>query len=236
MKRILHLSVIILLMTSCMSEEKQNAAAKVAELWGAQKASVGSSSLANTQSGTSKALTLTLENLTGVNADYPHENITSVSAYTFIENLEPKEYEGYNSVKIIVKNNTAAFEESYKISDLLSAKEIFKAVDVFSKKIMSGNLDGFESLFDKQRIPDSSIVQIKRVILSNDSLNGRPDKTSVVRLDFDHVKETNEPVMVTYVGMEGKTSYAMYKLILKTADKKIIYFGLNDDLANKQSQ
>lgn len=212
-----------------MSEEKQNAATKTAKLWNAQKSSVGSSNSADTEKGTSKALTLTLENLTGVKANYPNENVTSISAYTFIDNLDPKEYEGYDNVKITVKNNSSVFEKTYKITDLLSAKEVFKTVDTFSKKIISGNLNEFENLFDKQSIPDSTIVQIKNAILSIDATNGRPEKGTVTRFDFDHLKETHEPVVVCYAELESKTSYSTYKLILRSSDKKIIYFGLNEN-------
>lgn len=216
------------LLTSCMSEEKQNAAAKSAKLWGAQKSSVGSSSSVDTQKGANKDLILTLENLTGVKADYPNENVTSISAYTFIDNISPDEYKGYDNIKVILKNNSSVFEKSYKISDIILAKEMFKTVDLFSKKITSGNLHEFETLFDRQSIPDSTITQIKTAILSIESTDGRPEKGTVIRFDFDHLKETNEAVMVCYVELESKKSYSTYKLILKTSDKKIIYFGLNE--------
>lgn len=229
MKKIIYILTTAFLLTSCMSEEKQNAATKTAKLWDAQKYLVGSSSSTNTEKGTSKALTLTLENLTGVKADYPNENITSVSAYTFIDNLPPKEYEGYDNVKITVKNNSSVFEKNYKITDLLAAKSVFKTIDIFSKKIISGNLHEFENLFDKQSIPDSTIVQIKNAILSIDANNGRPEKGMVTRFDFDYLKETHEPVVVCYAELENKNSYSTYKLILRNSDKKIIYFGLNEN-------
>lgn len=228
MEKILHTLTISFLLTSCMSEEKQNAATKAGKLWDAQKTSVGSSSSVDSQKGTSKALTLTLENLTGLKADYPNKNITSISAYTFIDNLSPDEYKDFDNIKVILKNNSSVFEKSYKITDLILAKDIFKTVDLFSKKITSGNLHEFETLFDKQSIPDSTITQIKNAILSIESIDGRPEKGTIIRFDFDHLEKTNEPVMICYIELESKKSYSTYKLILKTSDKKIIYFGLNE--------
>jgi hypothetical protein len=229
MKKTLRLLFIVTLLTSCASKEQQNAGTLVAKLWDAQNSTVGSSSAADTKKGTSKSLTLTLENLKGIKADYPNENVTSISAYTFIHNIPPDEYKDYENIKVTIKNNSSIFEKSYKIADVILAKEMFVAVDKFSKKITSGNLTEFESLIDKQSIPDSTIKQVKNAILAIDSAMGRQNKATVIRFDFDHLKESHEPVMIAYVETSNETSYSVYKLILLISDKKIIYIGINEN-------
>src|SRR5687768_16966752 len=113
MKRIFYGLTLVLLLQSCISESKRTAAMKTAELWDAQESSVGSSKSADIKKGTTKTLMLTLENLLGVDAAYPNENVTSISAYSFIDNLPPNEYEDYDNITVVVKNNSSIFEKTY---------------------------------------------------------------------------------------------------------------------------
>ncbi len=216
-------------MANCTSKTQQGAAIKTAKLWDAEKISIGSSSSFDTQNGEQKTLTLTLEDLKGINKDYPKLNVTSLSAYTFIDNLTPEEYEHYDKVKIIIKNNSSIFEKVYRIDDLIEAREVFEKIDVFSKKIIRGNLEGFENLFDSQSFPDSAMIQIKDAVLSLNNSGGIPEKATVVRFDFDKLNKTHDSVVICYVELENKTSYSTYKLIFKGSNKKIIYFGINED-------
>ncbi len=102
-------------------------------------------------------------------------------------------------------------------------------VDIFSKKIISGNLQGFENLFDNQCFPDSAIIQIKNAVLSLNNSGGIPEKATVTRFDFDQLNKTHDSVVTCYVELENKTSYSTYRLIFKGSNKKIIYFGINEN-------
>jgi hypothetical protein len=227
MKKTLLLLPVIFL-AGCASKEQHKAAKEVAAIWQAQGYSVGTSSKADSDHGSKKALTLTLQDFKALKDKFPKENIGCISALQYIRNLPPEEYKDFDRIEITLKHNSETFEKSYSIPDILKANEILKVADDFSKKIISGNLDGLENYFEKKWIPDSIAAGLKTTILLIDSASGRPDKANLIGYEFNTLEETKEPVLVMHTEISNDTTYSIYKLIFATADKKIVYMGINE--------
>lgn len=221
--------LLIAILTGCKSEEQKKATRIVADLWDVQNISVGSLSSTDAKEGSGKAIVLTLEDLKGVDTNYPKDFITSMSAYNYINNLPEEEYKDFDNIKVIVKNQSKLNEKIYRISNILIAKDMIKQAEVFSKKIISGNLKDFEGLFDRKNIPDSTITKIKNVISENIAKEGKQDKATIMGFDFGRLNETNEPAMVAYIETSNAKSYSTYKLMMRVADKKIVYLGINEN-------
>jgi hypothetical protein len=210
-----------------MSKEKQAAASEVANIWGAENASIGTLSTADTDRGSRKALTLTLENIKNVDDNYPKENITSISAFSFFNNLPPDEYKDFDDIKITLKNKSNTFEKNYKVTDLIVAKEIKKSIDDFSNQIISGDLNNFENLFDLSYVKDTTLVKIKNVIKEIENGYGRPNESLIYKIFFGNSEETRDPIVIFYLKISNAKGYAEYKLTFETVNKKIIDFAYN---------
>lgn len=219
MKKILLLSLVTLFV-ACGPNENQKVATSIAQIWGADSCIIGISS------GDEKSITLTIKN-PKVKADYPNENITSMSAFTYIHKVPSEEYTRLDNIKVTIKNNSSTFEKTYKITDVLKAEAYFEIVDDFSKKIINGNLKGIESYFATKIISDTTITEIKNGILDLISKNGKPDKSTITYFDFNTLEKTKEPVVVINFVASNATFYSDFKLIFRQSDKKIIFIGLN---------
>src|SRR5688572_32567961 len=95
-KTLLLLSVIFL--AACASKEQHKAAKEVAAIWQAQAYSIGTSTKADTDHGSKKALTLTLQDFKALKDKFPKENIACISALQYIRNLPAEEYKDYDRV------------------------------------------------------------------------------------------------------------------------------------------
>lgn len=232
MKKVVLLFIIPLFLGACLSKELQNAGAVAAGIWGTEKASVSKGTLMDSEKGKVKVITLTLENLKNIPKDYPMENVTSMSAFSFIDNLPAEEYKDYASVKIVVKTNSQTFEEAFEINKILIAIEGAKDVDLLAKKIVSGNLEGFETVFDRKVFTDSVIDRVKDIVLSNERINGKPEKEFLIRYEFRANSETKEDHILYYVNISNKKVSDTYYMMVNAVTKKIISFGTNPKKEN----
>lgn len=227
MKHVFFLLVVILL-TACSSEQQQSSALAVANIWGAENFKVETSDKEIIKGENHSVIILTLENLKRVAADYPKNNITSISALHFIQNLAESEYADYDDIKIIVKNNAEQFEKEYKISEIISAKKLLKIVDQFFQKIKNSDFDNLNYFFDTNHVSDSSISKLKQLIYKVDSAEGKPLKMTIAGFDFKTVGAEKKPVLITHTNAGYTKSYIDYTVVLNISDKKIIHFGINE--------
>jgi hypothetical protein len=218
--------LILITLIRCVSNEKEKTSITVAELWGAQKYSVASSYSANTQGEKSKTIILSLEDLKDISTDYPKENITSISAYTFIKSLSPEEYKEFDFIKILVNNSAKSYEKAYRISDIIIAQDLFSVVDVFSNKVNSADWEGFSELFDTTVISNAIIFEMKTAIEQIKLANGKQDKNTVVFFDFTKIKKTREAVMICQFEMSNDNSETLYEVMIRVSDKKIISLAI----------
>lgn len=217
-----------LLLAGCMSADHEQAAIKAARLWNAQKYSVGKGVSTNTDNDSKKSLTLTLEDLKGVEANYSMENITSISAITFLQNLKEVDYDGYSFIKITLKNNGSTFEKEYKISDLKLTKEHFGIVDNFFKMVKALDFKGFSSLFDKKAIPDSTITKLQEGFVGMSTDIGKFDKIVVTGFQFNTLANSKAPVIIIYADFSNAKTFVNTNFIINIVDKKINHFGINE--------
>ncbi|MFO0358028.1 MAG: hypothetical protein ACK50A_13825 [Sphingobacteriaceae bacterium] len=227
MKNLFYLLLLVFI-TSCASKEKERAANSVAKMWDATTASVGSSATADTKTGTHKRLTLTLENIKGVNDAYPKKYVTSLSAYKFLEYLSPKEIEGYDGVTITLKGKDETFEKNYKISDLIEASTLLNIADSACRLIKNGTVEKIAPYLDPNSMPDSNIVQLSDVIKQIESKFGLTEKITIIGFEFGEIQDAKEPVMIVYSELSNAKSYTNYKFIMSRKMKKIMFIGINE--------
>lgn len=227
MKNLLYV-LILLFILSCSSKEKQRAANSVAKMWDASSAAVGSSASADTKSGTHKRITLTLENIKGVNDEYPKKYVTSLSAYKFLEYLSPKEIEGYDGITITLKGKDESFEKNYKISELIEASTLLNIADSACRVIKNGTVEKIVPYVDPQSMPDSNIVQLTNVVKEIENKFGATEKVTIIGFEFGEIKDMNEPVMIIYSELSNAKSYTNYKFIMSRKLKKIMFIGINE--------
>ena len=206
------------LLIACTNNSKNNATKKIAEIWSAKDCRKDDSQ---------KTITLTIEEPKKIEANYPNENMTSMSAFTYINESKPEDYKTMDSIKVIIKEGGSNFEKNYKITDVVNAKGYFEIIDDFSAKIITGNLNGIETYFDKQIISDSIITRIKTGINDLSKKNGAYTKSTIVFFDVKTLEKKNEPVLVTNFVVSNNEYYTDLKVIFRQSDKKIIFFGLN---------
>jgi hypothetical protein len=224
MKKYLFLLVTIII-TSCVSENLEHAASKAAGLWNVQNYKVGTSVSANTDNGSKKSLTLTFEDL--ADTVDTNENIASISALTFIENLKAEDYDGYSFVKVLLKNNGAVYEKEYKISDVLGSKDYFPVVDAYFQKVKMLDFKDFDSFFSEE-IPDSTIIKLQEAFIGASKEMGKFDKLVVTGFHYDTLAATKDPVIVVYADFSNANAFAHSKFIIILSTKKIIHFGINE--------
>jgi hypothetical protein len=215
--------LILILFASCSSEQLNNSALNVANYWQAEKFKVEKTTAENKQ-----VLELTLENLKNVRKDYPKNNVTSISAVRFIENLPESEYADYDNVKVIVKTNGESFEKEYKISEILIAKKLFYTVDQFFQKVKNSLYEQLPPFFDTGNVPLLDIRKLAELIQQVDSTEGKPLSTTIVGFDFRTVGEEKTPVLITHTNASYEKSFVDYTLVLRVSDKKVIHFGINE--------
>lgn len=218
----------LLFFCACSSKEKQRAAQTVAKMWDAANCSVGSSMQADTKSGTHKRITLTLENIKGVNDSYPKKYITSLSAYKFLEHLTPKEIEGYDGVSVLLKNKNEQFEKTYKINDLIDASALLNLADSVCRIFKTGNIQLSRNFFDPNSVPDSNFIQLQNVVSEIESKFGKINKVTVIGFEFGTLQESNEPVLMVYAELSNASSYTNYTFFISRKLKKIIHVSINE--------
>lgn len=218
----------LILLYSCASKEKERAANSVAKMWDASAASVGSSATADTKTGTNKRLTLTLENIKGVNSEYPKKYVTSLSAYKFLEYLSPKEIEGYDGVTITLKDKDETFEKNYKISDLIEASTLLNIADSACRLIKNGTVEKIIPYIDQNSLPDSNVVELSNVIKQIETKFGATEKITIVGFEFGEIQDIKEPVVIVYSELSNSKSYTNYKFIMSRKMKKIMFIGVNE--------
>lgn len=226
MKKVLFLISVILL-ASCMSENHEQAAIKVAQMWNAQKYKVGKSVSANTDNGSKESLVLTLEDLQGADSINKNENITSISAITFLENLKEEDIDGYAFIKVILQNKGAEYEKEYKISDLVKTREYFGVVNDYFQKVKMLDFKEFDSFFSEE-ISDSTIIKLQDAFVGASKEMGKFDKIVVTGFHYDILADTHEPVIVIYADLSNANAFVTSKFIIIIDTKKIIHFGINE--------
>ncbi len=207
---------------SCTSEKLNNSALYVANYWQAEKYKAE-------KAESEKTIVLSLENFKKVEKDYPKNNITSISAVRFIENLPEPEYADCDNIKVAVKNNGESYEKTYKISELFVAKKLFYVVDRFFEKVKLSQYDQLISFFDTNNVPDSNITKIAQVMQRVDSAEGKINKTTIVGFDFRTVGPDKIPVLITHTNATYEKSYVDYTLVLRISDKKLVHLGMNEN-------
>lgn len=222
------LFISLFLLFSCSLKEKQHAAQSVAKMWDASNCSVGSSMEADSKSETHKRITLTLENIKGVNDSYPKKHITSLSAYKFLEYLTPKEIEGYDGISVLLINKDEQFEKTYKIGDLIDASALLNLTDSVCRIFKTGNIQLSRNFFDAGSMPDSNFVQLQNVINEIETRFGKTNKVTVIGFEFGTIQDSNEPVLMVYAELSNASSYTNYKFFISRKLKKIIHVSINE--------
>lgn len=216
----LFIFAITLLFVACANEDHENSALTVANYWNAEKYSVNDENDGHT-------IVLNFENLGIVGSKYPKKNIADLSAIKFIEGMAPSAFEGYDSVKINLKNKGESFTNTYKISDLFTAGRYFKLNLSFFMKVKDGNYEDFNSFFDTTKISIENISKLKSLFMRIDSSEGKPTQIAPISFDFKTVDADKKPVIVTHVDVSNPKSFTDYMIVYNIKDSKVIYFGVN---------
>lgn len=218
----------LIFMFACSSKEKQRAAQSVAKMWDAANYSVGNEMQTDTQNGTQKNISLTLENIKGVNDTYPKKYITSLSAFKFLENLSAREIEGYSGLTIILKGSGEAFEKKYKIADLIEINPLLNQADSVCHYFRTGEVEASKKYFDANSVADTNFAALKNLINEIEGKFGKTTKVTITGFEFGQLQENNEPVLIVFSELSNKTSYTNYKFIFSRKLKKIVYLGINE--------
>ena len=92
-----HLTLLLLIVLTACTSKNDESDKKIAQIWNAENCTIENDPHSN------NVICLTIKNPKKIESDYPNENITSMSAFTYINESKPEDYKTIDSVKVIIK-------------------------------------------------------------------------------------------------------------------------------------
>lgn len=213
----------VLWLTSCTSDHLNDSASGIAENLGASNYSIN---MEEQTDNSGKIIEFTLEGMDKVTDD-KLSNVTSISAYKLVENLAESDYPDCNAVKVIVKKGNSDFEKQYTMSELQTAKTIFKTAETFFNKINLKDYSNLNDFFDPTKVPDSIVAKLPQAFNQSDSLSGKITDVTPLGFEFKTVDADKKPVLILYVQAYNSKFYVNYMTVFNISDRKIIHFSIN---------
>jgi hypothetical protein len=218
---------LIIFLTSCISEKEQNAASKAAAIFNAENCTIGHTKSADTQKGTHNIIVVTLKNPKVKPDKYPMDKTGSISAMTVIQELTKEDYADFDQMKIVVEDNSSSFEKDYEIGQLVNTIPLLNNIQKyfeFSTKKDTLNLKQIISFSD---ISDSTIFSLINASRQLDSIYGKLNSVNITGFRYDHVTQTNEPLVVAWAETTNGNSVTDYTFYISEKKNKIIFIGIN---------
>jgi len=222
--------ICILLQNACTKADKSKmeAANFVMNKIHATKGTCSFIEYTDTDKNSRKSIVLTFGGFQDIPPDFNLEKITSTASLLYIKQLDTLDYENYQEIQVILESDTGEFKKVYLINKLYQVESLFEVANKFIT--VSGNLDldELKILIDTTSIADSTIREQAIFLSEIDSIYGSVSHIQYSGFHFDHITETNEPVMVGWITLTHEKEKTYMKFILSEAEKKILYIGINE--------
>jgi len=226
--KLIQILIFSTLLTACVSQKEQDAASKAADIYGAESYSVEHKNFTDTQKGLQKIIVLKLKNIKLIAPDYPIEKVASISALTFIKNLDKKDYQDYDQLEIDIENSVNGIinisktqEITYEIKKIVNTIPLINVVTDFLDKFKSNDTLKLKTILDT-KIADSvnSLFNSKAKI---DSICGKQDKINISGFAYDSINETKEPIVIIWAETTNGACVTNYRFNISEKSKKIIF-------------
>jgi hypothetical protein len=219
-----HLMVILLsaLLTSCADRALQTPAMKAAALVGSVNATAEL-----LEESTGNVFSLSIESA-NISADYTPEQITSVCALAFYNELNEKQRSGNCFVRVsITQEKGKPLSATYTCEELTIADRCIDQAATFFRWHPSMGLDSIRPAVDPLFFPDSLIEKIGWSILAQDSADNAWIRTEIMGFHQDTV--ANIPVMVLNAKAVRKQKAQWYEAFARYSNQQLIFVAAKLD-------
>jgi hypothetical protein len=219
-----HLMVILLsaLLTSCADRALQTPAMKAAALVGSVNATAEL-----LEESTGNVFSLSIESA-NISADYTPEQITSVCALAFYNELNEKQRSGNCFVRVsITQEKGKPLNATYTCEELTIADRCIDQAATFFRWHPSMGLDSIRPAVDPLFFPDSLIEKIGWSILAQDSADNAWIRTEIMGFHQDTV--ANIPVMVLNAKAVRKQKAQWYEAFARYSNQQLIFVAAKLD-------
>jgi hypothetical protein len=228
-EQILYILAATVFLTACVSDNEEKAARIAAEIFKAENCFIAHSTYDDTEKRSSKIIILTLQNLKGVEKKYSKDKITSTTALTFINNVDKQDYQDFQTLKIVIENNPT-FEKLYEIDKLAYTNRLLKKVSDFFMLTSGNDSSKVKPIIDNSKIQDSILNIVVYTVAQIEKEFGKLNNIKITGFRYDHITETNEPIIVTWVEATNGKAITKYSFYISSQTEKIIYVGINDEV------
>lgn len=216
-------------LTSCISEKEQNATSKAAAIFNAENCTIGHTKSADTQKGTHNIIVVTLKNPKVKPDKYPKDKTGSISAMTIIQELTKEDYADYDQMKIVVEDNSSSFEKNYEIVQLVNTIPVLNNIQKYFEFSSKKDTLNLKNIISSTDISDSTIFSLINTSRQLDSTYGKLNSVNITGFRYDHVTQTNEPLVVAWAETTNGNSVTDYTFYISEKSNKIIFIGINEE-------
>jgi hypothetical protein len=217
-----------LLLTGCISQEIQEAASEAASIIKATKYKIGKGTAAGTNRESHNSLNIEFSEFDGSIDGYDNEKISSIAVLAFYRNLKPKDYSGFEKIKVILNRQNTTVETLYDIKQLNETHKYFKVANDLITSIHDRSIPAMKACIDTMIIDRNFQDGIYNVFDQLDSAYGQFNDNMFTGFKFSETKDGNIPVFVTWCELQHESTTTDLKLIINRSTDKIIFIGFNE--------
>lgn len=216
-----------LLLYGCASEKEQEAAALAANLINAGYCTVGYTSSASTENGSYKAIKISFSDFGEVSAYFSDQDLASLGALVFIEQLEPSDYEGFTKITSIINRNESVYEKLYTVDELLLALELIESAKTVYNGLAEQSLDLTREVVNTEALPDSSLQSMFIATREIENKHGEMNTLSLAGFEYGEIESLGiEALAIKAYSISGE-AMTNFNFVVDTKSKKVFYIRLN---------
>jgi hypothetical protein len=228
MKQRLYFAIIVLLVSSCISEDAQNSASLVGQFFDTEHVYIGIENYMDTDNRSFKGYELTLENPRATNEQISNSMITSTAAFIFSKNTPAEDLKTYPKLKVTAQQGSNHFNELYSTEELIQVSQSTDVIDNFFDPNLQSKFDSFSNLFDDDYINDSIAEYILYGLNEIAREAGPINEVTVGIVDFTDDDFYDSDNTSYWVNTEHTNHRTRFRFIITTQDNKIAYVGNNE--------
>jgi hypothetical protein len=160
--------------------------------------------------------------LRSVPENYPAQRIASASAIAFVQNLKEEVVNEYDAIKIVFDRGKGEETQEILVKDVQDAIRLMPTVSNFLEVPAKNGFAERKKYVDATFLPDSILSVLETMLVQTDSLYGSTTSHQIGGFRMDHLKGTNDPVMVVWAISEKDKAQIPYTFIVSQQSAKII--------------
>lgn len=201
---------------------------KIATELGAKNCQITFSKSTDTNHGKSEQTIITIDGLAEKFQKEKRVKMASLAVMIFYQNWNPKDTLRYEDTKVEINVGTDHYERLFTKSEIKRVFRIFGSINKFFEMGRESDFSSYRELIDTAYISESGFTNIKNVILSIDSADGKIDKVVVTGFAADKIKDSEEPLTAIWAEAFNGNKFSKYRFYFLNKNEKLVFIGINE--------